>query len=321
VSGVAVGIALATTTALIWGGQCVVGKSALSRVDAYPLTTLRYALASAVLLLLLVAVEGRGALRPEGRGLRLFGLGALGFAGFNLLAFTGLDHARPQSAALVVALGPLVTAAILWGRSGIRPPRVTAVAMAVALVGVALVISGGDPASIAGGSVGWGDGLVLLGVISFVFYTLGAAAHADLSALRYTALTASLGWLAIAGATAAATALGLVPLPSLADVGAVTPEIPYLAIPGAVVAVVGWNAAVGRIGAQNVALIGNLIPVVTFAIEIVRGYRPGALELAGAALTLTALAANNVLVRRRRPALREAEPAVPPAETVELEAA
>jgi drug/metabolite transporter (DMT)-like permease len=104
-------------------------------------------------------------------------------------------------------------------------------------------------------------------------------------------------------------------------VGAVTPEILYLAIPGAVVAVVGWNAAVGRIGAQNVALIGNLIPVVTFAIEIVRGYRPGALELAGAALTLTALAANNVLVRRRRPALREAEPAVLSAETVELEAA
>ena len=317
--GFATGVAFAGTAALIWGGQFVVGKSALSRVDAYPLTTIRYALAASVLLLVLVAMEGPRALRLEGRGLRLFALGSLGFAGFNLLAFTGLDHARPESAALIVALAPLVTALVLWARAGVRPPRVSAIAMAVALVGVALVISHGDPASIAAGSVGWGDALVLAGVTCFVFYTLGAASHSDLSPLRYTALTASLGWLSIAGATAVAVAAGLVPLPSLADVGAVTPELLYLALPGAVVAVVCWNAAVPRIGAQNVALIGNLVPVTTFAIQIVRGYRPGPLELVGAALTLGALAANNVLLRRR--AARRPAEVERPVERVELEAA
>jgi len=319
VKGFATGVAFAGTAALIWGGQFVVGKSALSRVDAYPLTTIRYALAASVLLLVLVAMEGPRALRLEGRGLRLFALGSLGFAGFNLLAFTGLDHARPESAALIVALAPLVTALVLWARAGVRPPRVSAIAMAVALVGVALVISHGDPASIAAGSVGWGDALVLAGVTCFVFYTLGAASHSDLSPLRYTALTASLGWLSIAGATAVAVAAGLVPLPSLADVGAVTPELLYLALPGAVVAVVCWNAAVPRIGAQNVALIGNLVPVTTFAIQIVRGYRPGPLELVGAALTLGALAANNVLLRRR--AARRPAEVERPVERVELEAA
>ena len=309
----AAGVGLATVTALIWGGQFVVGKSALSRVDAYPLTTLRYALAAVIMLALLAAVEGRQALRLDGRGWRLFGLGSLGFAGFNLLAFTGLDHAQPQSAALIVALGPLVTALILWRRSGIRPGRVTAVAMGVALIGVALVISGGDPASIASGSIGWGDGLVFLGVVSFVLYTLGAAGHPELSPLRYTALTASLGWVTIAGATLAALAVGVVPMPSADDVTAVTPQLLYLAIPGAVVAVVSWNAAVGRIGAQNVALIGNLIPIVTFAIEIVRGYRPGSLELVGAALTVGALAANNLLLRRRRaPVTARIEPRAEP---------
>lgn len=38
----------------------------------------------------------------------------------------------------------------------------------------------------------------------------------------------------------------------------------------------------------------------TFVIEIARGYRPGALELAGAALTIAALVANNMLTRRTR---------------------
>jgi drug/metabolite transporter (DMT)-like permease len=306
---------LATTTAVIWGGQFVVAKSAIGRVDAFPLTTIRYALASAVLLALLAVVEGPRALGLDGRGLRLFGLGTLGFAGFNLLAFTGLDHAEPQSAALVVALAPLVTAVVLWLTNGVRPAPITAASMAVALVGVALVISGGDLGAIAGGSVGWGDGLVLLGVISFVIYTLGAARHADLSPLRYTALTAALGWVSVAAATGAATAAGLVGRPSAADVAAVTPEILYLALPGAVVAVLTWNASVGRIGVQNVALIGNLIPVVTFVIEIVRGYRPGPVELAGAALTLSALAANNLLLRRRR--VTAANERVPPEELLE----
>jgi drug/metabolite transporter (DMT)-like permease len=63
--------------------------------------------------------------------------------------------------------------------------------------------------------------------------------------------------------------------------------------------VVTWNAAVGAIGPQNTALFGNLIPVTTFAIEIVRGYRPHVLELVGAALTIGALVASNLFLRRR----------------------
>jgi drug/metabolite transporter (DMT)-like permease len=299
--GTSSGIVFATVTAVIWGGQFVVGKSALAHVDALPLTAVRYALASVLLLSLLVAVEGRRALRLEGIGFRLFALGSLGFAGFNLLAYTGLEHARPQSAALIVALGPLVTAVVLWLRDGVRPPRTTAVALVVAIVGVALVVSQGRPETIVNGSVGWGDGLVFLGVTSFVIYTLGAARHPDLSPLRFTALTASLGWLTIAGTTLIATAAGLAARPSTGDLAAITPEILYLAVPGALIAVLTWNAAVVRIGPQNAALIGNLIPVTTFAIEIVRGYRPGAVELAGAGLALAALAANNLLLRRQRP--------------------
>ncbi len=288
------GALFATITAVVWGGQFVVGKTALGHVDAFPLTTLRYALAAALLLALLLAVEGRRALRTDGRGLRLLWLGSVGFAGFNLLAYTGLAHARPQSAALIVALGPLVTAVVLWLGRGVRPARTTAAAIVVALV-----VSKGDPASLLRGSVGWGDALVLGGVTSFVVYTLGAADFRDLSPLRYTALTATLGWVTTATASAVAMLLGLVATPSASDVGAVVPELLYLAVPGAVVAVVTWNAAVARIGPQNTALIGNLIPVTTFAIEIVRGYRPNALELAGAGIALGALAANNLLLRRQ----------------------
>jgi drug/metabolite transporter (DMT)-like permease len=305
-----VGVLFATTTAVVWGGQFVVGKSALESVDAAPLSTIRYAVAAALWLAVLVVLEGRRSLRLEGRGWRLFWLGSLGFAGFNLLAYTGLAHARPQSASLIVALGPLLTALVLWRRTRVRPSRATFAFLGVALVGVALVVSEGHPATIVEGAVGWGDGLVLAGVFSFVLYSLGAAEFGHLSPLRYTALTAGLGWLTMAAATAVLVGVGLATWPSTEQLHDVSPQIAYLAIPGAVVAVLTWNAAIGAIGPQNAVLFSNLIPVTTFVIEIVRGYRPNGVEVAGAALTIAALVANNLFARRvqARRAQRVREP-------------
>jgi drug/metabolite transporter (DMT)-like permease len=304
----AIGAVFGTTTAVTWGGQFVVGKSALARVDAFPLTAIRYAVAAAFLLCALWIVEGRTALRTGGRTWKLAGLGTLGFAGFNLFVYTGLAHARPQSASLIVALSPLLTALVLWVRSRIRPSRLTFAALVVALVGVGLVVSRGHPSSIWNGSIGWGDGLVLVGVLSFVLYTLGAARYPDLSPLRYTAITAALGWPSIIAATVVGTAAGWVSTPSAGDVWAITPQLAYLTIPGAALAVVTWNSAVERLGPQNAVLFGNLIPVTTFVIEIARGYRPVALELVGAALTIGALVANNVLGRRKPAVVLRPEP-------------
>jgi len=57
-------------------------------------------------------------------------------------------------------------------------------------------------------------------------------------------------------------------------------------------------------------LFSNLIPVTTFVIEIFRGYRPNGVEVAGAALTIAALIANNLFTRRvqARRAQRAREP-------------
>jgi drug/metabolite transporter (DMT)-like permease len=295
--GKSVGFAFATATGLIWGGQWVVGKSALARVDAFNLTAIRYAVAAAVLLAILAAVEGSGALRTDGRALRLFGLGTLGFAGFNLLAYVGLEHARPESASLITSLGPLLMAIVLWARGSGRPARSTLVALSVAIVGVAIVIGRGHPLSVFSGAIGWGDLLVVAGVASFIVYTVGARDVPDFSPLRYTALTAAGGWISIAAVTAISDAVGYATLPSAGDVTTTLPQIAYITFLGAVVAVTTWNLAAARIGPQNAALFTTVMPVTTFAIEIVRGYRPGAVEVGGAFLTVAALIGGNLASR------------------------
>jgi drug/metabolite transporter (DMT)-like permease len=70
-----------------------------------------------------------------------------------------------------------------------------------------------------------------------------------------------------------------------------------------VTAVLAWNGGVRRIYAANGALFMNLVPVVAFTIAIAQGYRPGAVELLGALLTIGALVFANLAGRQaiRRP--------------------
>jgi len=283
--------------ALCWGAMFPIAAAAVGHVDAFHLTAVRYVVATLIFLALLAAVEGRRALRADGRGLELFALGTLGFAGFNLLTYVALEHTRPQDAALIVATAPLLTALAVWLTARQAPSKATLTAMAVALLGVMLVISRGDPSTLIHGQGRASDLLVLAGVLSFVAYTLGARRFPQFSPLRYTALSAAGGTLTILAVTVLVTLTGAYPLPSAGDWGAAWLEVAYIIVFGALVGVLAWNAGVRRIGPANGALFMNLVPIVTFAIEIGRGYRPGTVELSGALLTIAALVGANVAGR------------------------
>jgi drug/metabolite transporter (DMT)-like permease len=287
---------LALIAVLSWGAMFPIAAHAFPSVEPFHLTALRYGLASVAFVALLWRIEGRASLRPE-RTLRLWLFGTLGFAGFNLLSYIGLEHTGPRNAALIVPTLPLVTALIRWLRDGIKPAPVTIGATFVALAGVVLVISRGDLASLSEGGVGFGSLLVLAGVVGFVLYTLGAADYPEWSPLRYTTLSAVLGTASIFAITEIATVAGWVSAPSPGDVADIWPELAFIVVMGALVAVLAWNSAIRSMGPQNTALFINLVPVTAFVIAIGSGYRPGAVELAGAVLTIAALVGGNLLAR------------------------
>ena len=194
---------------------------------------------------------------------------------------------------------------MLWQRTRVRPSRATFTLLGVALVGVALVISGGDPASIVDGAVGWGDALVLARRAELrplqprrrrVPRPLAAPLH---GADRGARLAHDRG-----GDRRRRSRRARPTCRRADELWSVTPQIAYLAIPGAFIAVLTWNAAVASLGAQNTVLFCNLIPVTTFAIEIARGYRPASSSSPARALTIGALVANNLLARRPTPRTR-----------------
>lgn len=293
------------TAALAWGLMFPIAAGVIDHVDPFNLTAIRYLVGTALFLGLLWLVEGREALRYDGRFRSFLWLGSLGFAGFNLLAYVALEHTEPQNAALIVATSPLVTVLLRWARDGIRPRPAVVGFILLALVGVAMVLGKGDPLAVAA-NANIGDLLVFGGVIGWALYSIGAADHSDISPLRYTALTAAAGLLTILAITAVSDAAGWTTVPSIGDIGAEWLGIAYVIIFGALVAVLSWNEGVRRLGPATGALFINLVPVTTFGVAIAQGYDASVGELAGALLTIAAIVGANRVAARA--AARAAEP-------------
>lgn len=299
------GLAGALAAGLAWGAMFPVLANLLKHLDPFWLTSIRYAGASIVLLLILLVVEGRPAFRLEGRGLQLAVLGTCGIAVFNIFVLEGMRSAGPEHGGLIVALGPLFTALILWIRDGVRPARVTQFLILLAFAGVALVVTKGNPLTLLHGGSAGGDVLIALGVLGVTYYTIGAAGFRDWSWLRFTALSIAFGTLTTLLATAFGSLVGLAHVPSGPVDAATVSGMAYMIFIAAVLAFIAWNLAVAKIGPQNAVLFMNAVPVVTFIIEFALGQRFAVVEYAGAAMTIAALVLNNVATRPRveRPAV------------------
>ena len=299
------GLGWAAVCILSWAPMFPIAKRTLPVVDAFALGTVRYAIGALLFLALLALVEGRGALSYEGRFARAAISGVLGITGFNVLVWYGLSFTRPEHAAIIMALQTPLIAIAVWAAYGQRPARFTLGCVGVAIAGVLLVVTKGDPVralgEIAQGGALRGDLLIACGAVSWVAYTLSAARFAGWSALRFTALTCLPGLGGLIAANVIAIGAGIAVVPSAAALGSVAWQIVYFALCSVVLGVLGFNAGVKRLGPLNMMLMLNLIPVSVFAIEAALGRRFDPVELAGAALVIGALAANNLYLRRRNP--------------------
>ena len=275
-----------------------IAKRSLAMIDAFSLGTLRYVLGLAIFSALLWAIEGRQAFRYGTRLWPAIGFGVFGITGFNTLVWYGLNFTRPEHAGILMALQTPLIALSLWVLRGQRPAAFTLGCVAVAIGGVILVVTKGDPArAFEGGSL-LGDVLVLLGAVCWVAYSMAGGRFTGWSSLRMTTLTCIPGGIGLLLANAIAVATGFVPMPSLEAIGQVWWQVTYFALGSVVLGVLGFNAGVKHLGALNAMLMVNLVPVGVFAIEAALGRRYEAVELAGAAVVIGALVANNLYLRK-----------------------
>lgn len=291
------GLAWAGLCVLVWAPMFSVVKRTLPYLDAFALGTVRYAAGIVLLVAILVAVEGRAALRFDGRfgASLLFGL--IGITGFNLFVWIGLAFTRPEHASIIMALQTPLTALAVWAFRGQRPATFTLGCVTVALAGVLLVVTQGHPADIFSEGL-LGDLLVFAGALCWVTYTLAAIKFSGWSPLRLTVLTCIPGAAGLVAANVVAVLAGWAVLPTLAAVTSVAWQLLYFSVGTVVLGVLAFNNAARRLGPLNTMLALNLIPVSVFGIEAALGRSFGLAELGGAALVIAALVANNLYLRR-----------------------
>lgn len=268
----------------IWGGTFVAGKIVVASLSPLMGSFARYLIACAALLVAAFVLEG-GLPRLTGRQwLGTLMLGVFGVFAYNLFFLGALEKLPASRAALIIALNPAVTIAIsalvLHEKLGAR----RWLGVVIALAGVAIVVSRGDLASLATGSVGAGEGLMFAAVVVWALYTLGGrrvmGGLTPLAATCYAALWGTL-------------LLGLFAAPGFASLSAdsfdwrMIVSLLYLGVLGTALAFVWYYMSVKKLGASVTSVYNNLVPVFGVAISVLLLGEPLLISmLVGGAVTI-----------------------------------
>ncbi len=182
-------------TMIFWGGNAVAGRFAVGEVSPLLLTCLRWILGAGVLL-----VIARRQLSKDWPTIRchlpyIMFMGATGFAIFNGLLYTALNHTTAINATIVQAGIPMFifTLNFLIFRTKVRWVQI--VGYSVTLIGVLVAAGRGDLQQLANLDINRGDMIMLLA--GLVYATYSSVLHAKpalhwLSFLTMLSLTAAI---------------------------------------------------------------------------------------------------------------------------------
>lgn len=309
--GLDIGDAAMLAVVLMWAANNIVVKGALAELDP-----LAYVVGRFVIVVTALGIAGAASRRvsvPERADWPRFLFVALtGFALYNALFTTGLDHTSVFSVALLVSLGPVFTMVMAWA---LRLERVRLgqwLGAAMAVGGVALFVEA--KASGGGAYNPFGDLLSLVAAACFAGYTIATRPLV----VRYGP-TAVTGWATLLGlAMILPVAWRSVRAQDWAGLHASTWFALFYA--GLVSLLVGyslWTWAIRRRGVGRTTPYLFLIPVVTGVFSAFAfGERFGPLKLAGAGLVLAGTATVRLAAGQPTPARPETIPE--PASEVEV---
>ena len=176
----------------IWGANYSITKHALAELPPLPFAALRYSMSSVLLLLLVRWLEPGGRVTSRGAVLWLVGLGLLGNGLNPILFLLGLERTSATNTALIFASLPALVA-VFGVMFGVEVPhRRTWLGIAIATVGVVMVVTARGVEFSSRTVVG--DVLNLTAAVLWALFTVGLRRISGLvSPLRTTALTTLVG--------------------------------------------------------------------------------------------------------------------------------
>lgn len=298
------GVIFCLVATISWGTMFPVMSSALTRVDPFSFTAIRYTIAALPFIYLLYRKEGISAfdLRKERIGLAWF-FGSAGFAGFGFLVFYGQQLAGESgalTASIMMATMPLLGLLVTWMLKGIRPPIYSFAFIMLSFFGVVLVITKGNIIDVLSQPQNYtANVFLILGALAWVIYTVGGGYFQSWSPYKYTAITTILGLSTIYTVVAIMIASDKIQFPSLESIYYVTPHLFYMSFIAGFVGVLCWNMGNKIVTPLNGVLFMDVVPTTAFIVSAATGLVPSGSQIFGASCTAIALIMNNIFQRRR----------------------
>lgn len=256
-------IAKALFAVVVWGGSFIATKIALAEVHPVTVVWLRFAMG--VVVLGVVVFLRRQLIRPSASDLAYFAvLGFLGIAFHQWLQSNGLVTAQAGTTAWIVSSTPIFMALLGWLVLRERLGWLGTAGITVAALGVLIVVSKGNLASVAAGRFGTpGDFLVLLSAVNWAVFSVlsrkGLRKHSS-AGMMFWVMT--MGWLL-------STVLFLAG-PGPADVLGLSARgwtaVAFLGVACSGLAYVFWYDALRALPASQVGAFLYLEPLVTVVV-------------------------------------------------------
>lgn len=254
-------LALAILAPVLWGGNFVVGRAMEANLNPIALNSFRWCVAAVVvapfaLFSLIRSWSAIVANLPI-----LFFASALGVVAFNAVLYAALTMTTASNAGLIFAATPFVILAIRCVELRSLPARAEVAAMAISMIGVAIVFFGaatgtgtthGAAPSLSGG--------VLVALASLIWAAYCCVVMKLPKEIRSDAAFFAQILIGIALMTVPTLVLtGIDEVRALTTMDLV--GIAYLGIFAAAIAFFAWQTALISIGARRAGIFLNLIPI------------------------------------------------------------
>jgi drug/metabolite transporter (DMT)-like permease len=239
---------------LFWAGNWVIGRALRDALDPFTLNFLRWAIATLVLApFALRQVHAQLPVIRRHWGILLL-LSLTGVALFHGLVYLGLKSTTAVNGILLNSSLPLFILACSWVLERERSTPRQIGGMLLSFVGILVILSRGDPASLLRLDVHAGDAWILLAMpVWGVYSVLLKRRPPQLGGVAFLFVISAIGTLLLIPAAVLAPPRWPGPQAALA--------VLYIALFASIIAFMCWNRGVAIVGANRAGFTLHLLPV------------------------------------------------------------
>lgn len=248
---------LLTLTAFFWAGNAIAGKLAVGHISPFLLTTIRWSMATLILLPFAVGYLRRDWHLIRANLLFLAALGAIGFTTFNNLLYLALNYTTAINVAIEQASMPLIVFALNFLLFGIRATTLQITGFALTLIGVALTVSNGDLSRLFSLQLNIGDIFMLIAVVVYGAYSVALSRKPRIHWLSFITVLAIVALIASLPFTYWEYSSGRINYPDLQGWQVAV----YTAIAPSILAQLFWIRGLDIIGSNRGGVFINIVPI------------------------------------------------------------